>query len=464
MTGRIGLTLALVLLCSSVRAESGGGKTATLRLQTSPTQAQLLLDDEALGSTPLVGRELPQSLHRLTIKKDGFVPLDLQVFLPRNETMDLGTIPLAERDTQITLWRVGSPHDGGTPPARIPHELEDLIQACGFRVRIRSFSATAFAGEFARARNDNGGTSLPDVVAGNNFLPFQPLAEQSAKTPLVSASGVLTLVDPFVFLVPDSRGHAAARQVALVNQVMPGPRFSWSLDEQVLKDLPGQMRSRDDRRRLEDLNCRAVAAYLGGNLKAIASLLHEDMPDLQGPFAGHGGRVSIGSIRTLATFGNSRLAFVPATASFWNEKAVGCTEVLSVWVRSEEEWSLLTITNDPISLQATRQEIPKLAAALTENQGEAVKPAGSLAPLAGLPQPRPGERFASFQWTPSPSKEVLAEVAEFNYGRADRLFFQPGGNVSTGQLWMTGGPWSWRVWSIGKDGRVVTSEVGRFQH
>jgi hypothetical protein len=45
-----------------------------------------------------------------------------------------------------------------------------------------------------------------------------------------------------------------------------------------------------------------------------------------------------------------------------------------------------------------------------------------------------------------------------------RLFVAPAGRVSAGQLWTTGGPWSWRVWSVSKDGQVVLSDAWQFQH
>jgi hypothetical protein len=162
--------------------------------------------------------------------------------------------------------------------------------------------------------------------------------------------------------------------------------------------------------------------------------------------------------------GNSRLAFVLMTASFWNDNALGCMEVLSVWVKTGDTWSLLTITNDPHSLEAATQDLPQVAGGLVEDQGKAAKPATLLAPGNGLvPSPLPGQRFGDFRWAPSPSEGVV-EVAEFNYGRASRLFVTPAGGVSAGQLWTTGGPWSWRVWSVSKDGQVVLSDAWQFQH
>lgn len=158
-------------------AETGGEKPVTLQLQTQPADAQVLWGDRVLGRTPLASPELPPGHHQLTIKKDGFAPRTLRVHRTKNGIVNIGPLPLARLDSLITIWRVGSPHDGDTPPARIPSDLEGLIAASGFRVRTRSFAATAFLGEFVKALQEDGGAGLPDVVAGNNFGPFQELQQ-----------------------------------------------------------------------------------------------------------------------------------------------------------------------------------------------------------------------------------------------------------------------------------------------
>jgi hypothetical protein len=386
-------------------AQTGGGNSPTLLLQTQPAGAQVLLDDRALGSTPLVSCELPPGLHRLTLEKDGFAPLTLRVYRTNDGIVNLGTIALARRDTVITVWRVGSPQDGARPPARVPGELVALIAANGFRIRTRSFTATAFPGEFARALEEGGGDGIPDVVAGNNFCPFQELHPNGAYyAGLRRATGVLTMIDPFVFLVPGSPGHAAARQVASVNRGMALPRpFSWSLDELRGNDLPGQMRSPDDRRLLEDLKYQAVSAYLGDCLPQLGSVLHKDM--VRPPDASYHPYDKLwswaGDLRTVYILGNSRLAFVLAAACCWRGQEVGCVEVLSVWVKAEGRWSLLTITYDPVSVEATREDIPRLAGALVEGAEETLRPATFLA-LTPRPSPPPDEvRYDVYRWAPS---------------------------------------------------------------
>jgi PEGA domain-containing protein len=442
----------------------GGDETAALRLRTQPSGAEVRLGDRTLGKTPLACQDLRPGLCTLTATKDGFVPLAIQVYLTPQTTVNLGTVPLAKKDSLITIWRVGSPHDGNVPQAMLPADLDAFIKGRGFRTRIQSFSNKEFAVAFRKVFAEVGGANVPDVIAGDNFLPFQDLlAEPRVKPSLLRVSGVLQMLDPFVFLVSRSSSHAAARTVALTNQGMAMPMsFSWSLQERGLKDLPGQMRSKTDRKVLEERTYRATSAYLLGSLEGL-SLRNNDMLAQKRAFDSQMEKVAIAGMRPLYVLGNSRIAFVLATASFWSEERLGCMGVLSVWIKTGGSWSLLTITNDPVSLEAATKDFPQLAGALAQEKGAAVQPAKLLTPgNMVFPTPMAG-RFGDFRWIPSPSQELLAEIGEFHYGWASRLFYQPGGKVSTGQLWTTGGPWSWRVWSISKDGQVTWSEVRQFR-
>jgi hypothetical protein len=444
-------------------APMGDEKAPTLRVSTQPADAQVLLDDRVLGSTPLVSWELPPGLHQLTLKKEGFAPRTLRVCLMQNLTVNLAMIPLARQDTLITIWRVGCPHDGGTPPARIPDELEALITATGFRVRILSLAATAFPREFARVLQEGDRRDIPDIVTGNNWLPFESTGE-----PLeVCEGGALTMIDRLVFLVPRSLGHVAARQVASANRGMAAAE-GWSLDELRWQDLPGQMRS-PDRAILEHLNYQAVSTARG-NLGVLGTLLRKDMlfsawdneKDDWSLVESKAGMIRAdasprqswfqGNIRTLYILGNSRLAFVLAAVSGWD--GVACREVLSVWVKEEERWSLLTITGS-IDLQATREDIPRLAGALVESTVERIRPATSLA----LITPKIPHWDDVFRWTPSSSKDVIAEIAEFHSDGSTRLCINYGGLVST-EGFPHYAPMTWRVWSVGKDGQVVISASG----
>jgi hypothetical protein len=90
-----------------------------------------------------------------------------------------------------------------------------------------------------------------------------------------------------------------------------------------------------------------------------------------------------------------------------------------------------------------------------------LKPAQLITPDGLSLSPAPGQRFGNFVWQPSPSKDVVGQVAEFVVtGDRDltRLFFlsRSDSQLSAGLLW--GLQWRWRVWSVAKDGTVAFSK------
>jgi hypothetical protein len=100
-----------------------------------------------------------------------------------------------------------------------------------------------------------------------------------------------------------------------------------------------------------------------------------------------------------------------------------------------------------------------------------VQPATLVAPGEGsFPTPAPGERFGTFDWTSSPSGDVVTQIVEFAYEDDARLFFEPTSipgarhEISSGRLWSTRSMWGWRVWSINQSGDVTLSTARRFTH
>jgi hypothetical protein len=105
------------------------------------------------------------------------------------------------------------------------------------------------------------------------------------------------------------------------------------------------------------------------------------------------------------------------------------------------------------------------------HSGAPLTPATLVSPASGqFPHPPNGERFGSFTWLSSPSEDVVVEIAEFAYATDERLFVTspaaPAAHraVSVGQLWSTRGEWSWRIWSVSRNGELVFSESRTFVH
>ena len=95
-----------------------------------------------------------------------------------------------------------------------------------------------------------------------------------------------------------------------------------------------------------------------------------------------------------------------------------------------------------------------------------------MAPEEGkAPEAAAGERDGHFEWQPSGSGNVVAEIVEFAYKNDARLFVRfSSGNAaaseqfSAGQIWYTRSTWRWRVWSISDSGAVSFSEARSFPH
>lgn len=447
--------LAFSSLAAPAKPAGDTGKTPLFQVKSQPTGADVSLDETILGETPLTIEKLKPGLHSLTLRKTGFVPLKMQVYVD-SQPVNLGEVPLAKIGSPLTIWRVGSPNQPALPAAQLPKELGTIIKELGFEVKVQVMSAKDFPTEYRNALSKG---EAPDLVGGENFLPFQEIVtDPTVGRSLRIVWGVGKSLAPFVFVVPPSSNHAAARYVTLLHHQV-ALRHGHDLNGQ-----PGQVAAKADRDALEKLSWKAMAAYVSDNPKALAAVTHPRGLGKQGCFFEKGDHhVVVAGMKNWGMLGNSRLAFVLGTTSYWADESLGCMEILSVWVKQPERWTLLTISNDPLTLQGTRGEIAKAVASLTEGKDQELQAAELVSPKNGeLPELGAGQRFGDFTWNPSTSKDVIGEIAEFHYGNASRLFYLPQGQVSSGKLWTTGGPWSWRIWSIGKNGQLVLSESRNF--
>jgi hypothetical protein len=75
--------LALVAATGCQPPEApGAGPTVSLRMQGSPADAVVIVDDQALGTLELVmahGVALPPGIHHITVKADGYFPWDKEI-------------------------------------------------------------------------------------------------------------------------------------------------------------------------------------------------------------------------------------------------------------------------------------------------------------------------------------------------------------------------------------------------
>ena len=73
---------ALASACAVGPAESARRPTVSLRMQGSPPDAAVLIDEEAVGQLDFVaahGVALPVGVHHVTVKAEGYFPWDREV-------------------------------------------------------------------------------------------------------------------------------------------------------------------------------------------------------------------------------------------------------------------------------------------------------------------------------------------------------------------------------------------------
>ena len=369
----------------------------------------------------------------------------------------------AQPHATIRVWKVGSPHTGETPDTDIPPALTREANSRGSRLTVDAFPAHGFTGRFMAAARDG---SAPDVLVFDYFGIIKGISTRLGtfvgldhdaviRSQLIQVTGAFDeLLGPargWTFLFTSSANHAAARELAL----RPAPCSSRSSEQGLAPDLPV---------------AGIAAAYLAGDNSGI--LPHADPERLSGQRTNLE-PVTVGQVAVCGGWGNERLAFVTVNASYQADTKIGHASLLLAFRKTSSAWRLLVAARDPVSNGRFVTALPALSRMLERNA-----PADPLPIAATLRSPRNGRfpiplngaRFGDFEWEPSVSQSVVAEIAEFSYHDDARLILLPTrssrvpGRVSAGELWTTRGEWFWRIWSIGVSGEIAFSEVRTFVH
>jgi hypothetical protein len=371
--------------------------------------------------------------------------------------------PQAQTGTTIRIWKVGSPHTEDTPHAEMPPALAREAGSRGWRLSINAFPAQAFAGRFFAASRNG---SAPDVLVLDNFGTMDGIVTELGSFVGIGQDPVIRnqliqvtssfdeLLGPargWIFLITSSANYAAARELALRT-----PRCE---DASSARSLTTDLAVPE-----------VAAAYLAGDNAGI--LRHADPERLSG-LRRNLEPVTVGSVAVCGRWGNERLAFAMANASYQADTTIGHAPLLLGFRKTTSLWRLLVAARDPVSNHHFVTLLPGLSKILAHDipAGPLPTPATLRSPPNGrFPVPPNGARFGDFEWQSSTSGDVVVEIAEFSYHDDARLFLlrprKPGvpQHISAGQLWSTRGEWAWRVWSITMSGEIAFSEVRTFVH
>ncbi len=277
---------------------------------------------------------------------------------------------------------------------------------------------------------------------------------------MIATTGVLGRISHLVFLVRGSPNHESAKHVALANvgydaAVDSDLQSVWMLGEPGF-DVEDSVSDHLQRLQLVRLFRKAAAAYVTGDTEAFNAISSDDA--IATSLFGASDQTRVHRIRFQYVVGNSRLMMVFGSVSFENKYVLGTYSLLTIWCKDEESWKLLTVTQDPVSLKAAKEQLPRLIDGLNDDDLPNPKPAKLVSPADGVcPVPMLGERFGSFVWESQEEQDSSFRIAEFHHGRASRLFVEPKPSISAGRLWSVKDPWKWRVWTIGHNGAVSFS-------
>ena len=366
----------------------------------------------------------------------------------------------------VVVWKVGSPHEGETPDTATPPELTREAKAIGTSLLVVGMPARGFAERFFQAFEAG---DEPDILVINNHGLLEGVttklgyftgisSSQLVKKNLISVEGSLDAFQGsrggWEILIASSKNHKAARTIALRTLECPD---EWSGTRPISPEL-------------QELAIRLGAAYLEAVAPAISG--YEDEARLRTVGLEHRG-LRTNNMRAFGYWGNDRIAFVPMLGTFESDTSLGTTRLLLVFRKAADQWKLLTAASDPISTRHFALQVTKLTDLVEPRSriADAPIPAKLLTPDGIFPQPEGSERFGDFRWQPSPSANVVAEVAEFAYQGNARLFVHFRSQqdpehdaISVGQLWTTNDVWKWRVWSITNQGAVSFSSFRSFHH
>jgi hypothetical protein len=371
-------------------------------------------------------------------------------------------------EKSIRVWKVGSPHKGDTPDITAPLILQQESERMGYELHVEGFPAKGFAAKFFEAFKKN---EEPDILIIDNYGIINGIttdlgnitgigSSDTVRNSLILVTGSL---DEFkgaqggwAFLIKGSENNIAARNLSLRP---PACNELWASS---LTPLQGE---------LNQILIPIARAYIEGAMFTLQHYADIAYLRLEAPVQQN---IRIGFLKVCGYWGNNNLAFVPVIGTTESEHSIGQTTLLLILRKQRDKWQLITAANDPVTTGEFVGRLPLIVELLNKNHNDEFEPipAKLLTPKDGqYPIASPGQRFGDFIWQPSPSPNVVAEIAEFAYKNDARLFIRfrseqdlKKDRISSGNLWTTESIWKWRIWSISNAGIVSFSEVRSFHN
>lgn len=362
----------------------------------------------------------------------------------------------------IDIWISGSPfqEEGNfVPSTDLDPSFVQELTILNLSANVTAFSANEFPAAFSEAVDAN---EIPEIIAANNFGPLDSVLTEH-----------VDIEDQFHFVVESLKGLASFSYLlknsddyeAAVNLVLREPKCATNMET--------QLNGIDDRRPLKTIALSTSQTYFSGAFAQLEQALSQDSIQ-RGTRYAEPAQTEI--VVLCSIWGNRQLAFASTITSFQSSSLIGHDRLLVILKKENDEWKVLTATGDAVANREHDESISNLYAQLSSGDeiSQFPEPAILLAPENGVyPEPADDERFGDFSFSPSPSSNVIYEIAEFDYENRTRLFFFDRGQmgsrpieqlISAGKLLTTNNTWIWRVWSISSAGLIAFSESRSFDH
>jgi hypothetical protein len=300
-----------------------------------------------------------------------------------------------------------------------------------------------------------------DLLQRGRLLPL--VSERLTATP--ENASCPDFAGRMAFLVDGSQHERAGRR-AVAELLRPGPAIA----------LPGhQLPETEGRAEAAAIARRAVVAYVSGNPSDLKEVSSPDSPQLTRCTKPEEFRqIEEVATQSVEVCGSAVLAFAKVDAQWRGKKMIGADSLLVILRREGSHWRAFTVSSDIVSVR----ELP----AFCRVEIGAGSGPGEI-PVPRLLYPADGGRIGvggkSFTWEVSGNGgplaaqvcQVLLNVEKGRSWPDTRLKVYPGtprgrsllasetANDLTG---VTADQMSWCVWSVGRDGRILASNVGSY--
>lgn len=404
------------------------GKGRTSKADSSTHVTAWIRDGVLAIDRQYVGAESGDPGFQLTVSTEGVERY--RRLLQEDHGKELALAP--ERPT-LHVWVTSAAGRSAPPPPRPDPSWLAAVAALGFDVEVQTLSGDEFPAAF-RAASEQG--HPPEIVASSNHLPLEEIGARDP-TAFLRVAGSLGHYGPFAYVVQGAPRASTARHLA---------SRSPSCESQQATSVPEGLGSDQAR--------SAARQWL------------EEVASEEGP-------VTVSSSELCAAVSGGTLAATVMALGFELPGQLGWIEALELWQRTDQGWEL--VGGSTYETKQTLEELRTLLGRIRDEpppSGSGPPPASDLSPADGsLPQAPAGERFGTFRWEPSPSPDLVGELAIFRSGPQVRVFVRRAAagddeppSVSTGKLITRHQPWTWRVLSIDRWGRSTWSEERRFVH